>query len=133
VTDRDFTLKLARMLIVAAWADGAVHPAELTALRHLIGNLPGISGPDWLELNELIEHPLDTSRREEITRELVEAIRTKREKEAVMESLIEVAHADGVVTAEEQALLDSISQAIEARGTGLAGQFSRWVSAVLRR
>jgi uncharacterized tellurite resistance protein B-like protein len=133
VDDSEFMLRLGRLVVVAAWADGEVAQEEFAYLRQMLGHLPGITGPNWVELNELIEKPIEDARQEQILQDMLDAIRSEKDKKLVIDTISELVRVDGVVKEEEKRLLERIRAAVEGKSTGLLHQMGRLVGTFMGR
>ena len=133
MTESEFMLRLGRLVVVAAWADGKIATQEFTYLRKLLGHMSGISGADWVELNDLLENPVDPERSQQILDEMLTAIKTNQDKELVIRTISELVRVDGIVTDEEVSMLDKVRTAVEGKNTGLLKTVGNLVSSLKRR
>ncbi|MBR58916.1 MAG: hypothetical protein CMH54_12970 [Myxococcales bacterium] len=134
MSDSNLIMSLARVMIAVAWVDGTLDTNERNALKDLLFRLPDLSGQEWTTLEMYLEAPVGSAERERLIAELQANIRTNEDKALVHRALSEVAAADGVVSADEQQVLDEISNALDAVGTGLLGRLGGLMkSSVSRR
>ena len=59
----DAIMALAKVMIAAAWADGAVSIEEMNSLKDLLFQLPEMTASDWSELDIYIETPIGDAER----------------------------------------------------------------------
>ncbi len=99
---------LGRALIVAAWADGQIQPAEVDCLKDLLFLLPALDTAEWLELESALLHPPAENEALGILEELKSNIQNEEDLGFALYALDRVVQADGVVTKEEQARVEHI-------------------------
>lgn len=142
MADRTLILTLAKVLIAAAWVDGGVTQDEINSakdllfhLPHTAANAPGmkLSSREWATLEMYVESPIDAAERARLLAELQEALRSPEDKALALAMLEGVVQADGVVSAEETAVLNEIKQAIDQADIGLAGKLSRLFGGAVQR
>jgi uncharacterized tellurite resistance protein B-like protein len=127
-------LNLAKVIIVAAWADGEMSHEEVNSLKEmLLWSRSGrqreldISQREWATLEMYIDAPVDAAEREQLVQQLEAALRTPKDRERAISAITEIVQADGTVTAEEQATLTEIKTALESANLGVFGQLGRLV------
>jgi uncharacterized tellurite resistance protein B-like protein len=141
VSDRDVVMKLAKVIIAAAWADGEVNNDEVNALKDLLFQLPRtgsyqatqLTGQEWARLEMYIESPVGEAERARLVADLHDALRSDRERELVIQALQNVIEADGVVDEDEKAVVAEIQAAIESAETGALGGLQRLIGGAVQR
>lgn len=66
MADKRFILELGKLLIAAAWADGALSITEINGLKELLFQLPDISGEEWMELELYMASPVGDAERQRL-------------------------------------------------------------------
>ena len=141
MSDRSVILALARVIVAAAWADGKLSQEEIDSLKDLLFRLPhagparGIQLPaqDWAALELYMQSPVDSAERARLLQDLQAELRTPADRQLAIGALDELVQADGVVTSEEQAVVQEIRAALEGVDLGLISQFVRMVRGPLQR
>jgi uncharacterized tellurite resistance protein B-like protein len=133
VTNRQLPMRLARLVVAAAWADGRVSEPERTFLRRRFEAMPGISGADWAELSALLEEPMTPEAQQHAVEEVLEVVRSKQEKGVVLDTLLAMVAADSSVTQEETDLVEQVRSALEKKPTNVLRRVSRLVGTLLRK
>jgi len=129
--DRKFIMDLAKLLIAAAWADGELQNEEINALKDLLFNLEDVNGDEWSQLEIYMDSPVSSEEREELLWTVLEKIKSEEEKELVVGTLEKLFQADGVVTEEEQAVLDEIKEGVLGVNIGLLARLSQMIKATV--
>jgi uncharacterized tellurite resistance protein B-like protein len=129
----DLILTLAKVIIAAAWADGAVTHDEINCLKDLLFRIPELNARDWASLEIYIDSPIDSEERERLLEELQLALRSRSDKELALAALEDLIHADGEVTEEEQAVAEEIRSAIQDASTGILGGMGKLIQGPLQR
>lgn len=135
MAQKDLIMKLAKVIIAVAWADGEITNEEVNSLKDLLFQLPQIgrgagiqlSGREWARLEMYMETPIDAAERARLVAELQDALRSSRDKKLVGEALRSVAEADGAITEDEEIVLAEIETAVETASVGLLGGLERLV------
>ncbi|HUS71760.1 MAG TPA: TerB family tellurite resistance protein [Sedimentisphaerales bacterium] len=129
--DRKFIMDLAKLLIAAAWADGELQNEEINALKDLLFNLEDVSGDEWSQLEIYMDSPVSSEEREELLWTVLEKIQSEEDKELVVTTLEKLFQADGVVTEEEQAVLEEIKEGVSGVNIGLLERLSKMIKATV--
>jgi uncharacterized tellurite resistance protein B-like protein len=129
----DLILTLAKVIIAAAWADGAVTHDEINCLKDLLFRIPELNARDWASLEIYIDSPIGPEERERLLEELQLALRSRSDKELALSALEDLIHADGEVTEEEQAVAEEIRSAIQDASTGVLGGMGKLIQGPLQR
>jgi len=129
--DRKFIMDLAKLLIAAAWADGELQNEEINALKDLLFNLEDVSGDEWSQLEIYMDSPVSSEEREELLWTVLEKIKSEEDKELVVTTLEKLFQADGVVTEEEQAVLEEIKEGVSGVNIGLLERLSKMIKATV--
>jgi uncharacterized tellurite resistance protein B-like protein len=118
-------MTLGKVIIAAAWADGAIDHDEINALKDVIYRLPQVNARQWDELNIYIDAPVGEAERARLVEQLREQTRSPEQKAQVLEALDALVNADGGVTESERAVVEQVRQSLEGANVGLWGAFSR--------
>ena len=114
---------LAKVLAAAAWADGAITTDEINSLKDLLFHMPGMTAKDWDEINIYVETPVTEAERQRLVEELQTELASPDDQARALQALDQMVHADGTVTAAEQAVVDEIKAALQ---TGRPAPAHRW-------
>ena len=133
MSDANFYLTLGKVIIAAAWADGEVAHDEVNCLKDLLFRLPGLTGREWAMLEMYIEAPVGAAERERLVKQLQDELRSSSDKSLALQSLGDLAHADGVVTEGEETIINEIKTQIESANAGVIGQLGRVVKNSIKR
>jgi uncharacterized tellurite resistance protein B-like protein len=126
MSDKDLILKLARVLIAVAWADGQVSNEEINSLKDLLFRLRAsgfddsiqFSAQEWARLDMYIETPVGDEERARLVVDLQNSLRSAADKRLVAEALQRLVEADGQVSPEEWELVAQIQADVESVGVG---------------
>lgn len=129
--DRKFIIDLAKLLIAAAWVDGELQNEEINSLKDLLFNLDGVSGDEWAHLEIYMDSPVSSEEREDLLWAVLERIKSEEDKELVVTTLEKLFEADGVVTEEEQAVLEEIKEGVEGVNIGVLARLSKMIKATV--
>jgi uncharacterized tellurite resistance protein B-like protein len=121
----DTIMSLAKVIIAAAWADGAIAEDEELCLKDLLWRLPEVTAQRWDELAIYLDSPVDEAERQRLIAELQNQITTAEQRELALSKLEELVNADGVVSEREQAVVAEVRAALESADVGLWGSLSR--------
>jgi uncharacterized tellurite resistance protein B-like protein len=133
VAKQNLILTLAKVIIAAAWADGAVTHDEVNCLKDLLFRIPELNARDWASLEIYIDSPIDPEERERLLDDLQLALRSRSDKELALSALDALIRADGEVTSEEQAVAEEIKTAIDNASTGIVGGLGSLIQGPLQR
>lgn len=141
MNDRDVILKLAKVIIAVAWADGEISNEEINALKDLLFSMRQtgfdevmqFSGQEWARLEMYIETPVDPAERERLVVNLQNALQSPQQKQAALLALQNMVDADGVITEGERELIVEIRDAIESVEVGMLGGLQRLVGGAMQR
>ena len=141
MSDRDLIMKLARVIIAAAWVDGEISNDEINSLKDLLFRLPQsgkgpttrFNGQEWARLEMYIETPVGAAERARLVADLQEDLQSPEQKACVMQSLQEMIEADGVISDSEQAVVAEIREAINSADVGILSGFQRLLGGAVQR
>jgi uncharacterized tellurite resistance protein B-like protein len=141
MSDKNLILTLAKVIIAAAWADGEMTLEEINSLKDLLFRLPRagldwgtqLTGREWAMLEMYIESPVGAAERARLVELLQAALRTPKDRAMALSALEDLIQADGVVTDEEQAVVEEIKSAIEAVDVGVIGQLGHLIRGTVQR
>jgi uncharacterized tellurite resistance protein B-like protein len=141
MSDRDVILKLARVVIAAAWADGQVTTDEINSLKDLLFRLPQVgyeqgiqlNSQDWARLDMYIETPVGPAERARLVADLQDALTRSDQKDLVLRAVRNMVEADGSLSDSERVVLAEIDQAIESTDVGLMGGLQRLLGGAMAR
>lgn len=139
--DRNLILKLARVVIAAAWADGEITNDEINSLKDLVFRLRQsvfdednqLSAQEWSRLDMYIESPVGAAERSRLVADLQDAVRSEADKQFVRRTLQEMMAADGDVSQDEKEVLAEIEAALDSSGSGLFGGLQRLMGGAVQR
>jgi uncharacterized tellurite resistance protein B-like protein len=121
----DTIMSLAKVIIAAAWADGAIAEDEELCLKDLLWRLPEVTAQRWDELAIYLDSPVDEAERRRLIAELQGQISRADQRELALSKLDELVNADGVVSERERAVVAEVRTALESSDVGLWGSLSR--------
>lgn len=141
MSDKNVILKLAKVIIAVAWADGELSNDELNSLKDLLFRMRvsvfddamQLNSKEWALLDMYLEEPVGAEERARLVAELQNALRSAGQKRLALASLQEMVEADGLVSDNEQALVDEIRQAIESVEVGVVGGLQRLVGGAVQQ
>ncbi len=133
MAERRFILDVAKLVIAAAWADGALTNEEVNALKDLLFQIPDVSGEEWLVLELYMASPVSREERERLARDVAGSIRSKEDKQLVVATMTQLIEADGAVDRDEQEALEAVKQDVESAPTGLLAHLGQGLRAAMKR
>jgi len=141
MSDKQFVMTLAKVIIAAAWADGEITNEEVNSLKDLIFHLRQsgfddvnqLNAQEWARLEMYIETPVDETERARLVVDLQNALQSQQQKEMAHQTLRRVMEADGVVSDSEQEVLAEIDKAIDSVGIGFLGDLERLVGGAVNK
>jgi len=141
MSDKEFVITLAKVIIAAAWADGHISNEELNSLKDLIFHLRQsgfddvnqLSAQEWSRLEMYIETPVSEEERARLVVDLQNALSSKEQKEMARQTLERVMEADGVVSESEKEVLAEIEKAIDSVETGFFGDLERLIGGAVNK
>lgn len=143
--DRKLIETLGKVIIATGWADQNLSQEEINSLKDLIfqfqesafyDSLDEDSGlpSNLLAMFEMYtESPVDAAELERLVNELREAVWSEEDKTLVLSALQNMVEADGKITDEEQAVLNSIKASIESVDTGIFSDLGRLIRDAMQR
>jgi len=141
MNERDVILKLARVIIAAAWADGEISHEEINSLKDLLFRLPQIgngqsaqlSGQEWARLEMYIETPVGAEERARLVADLQDALASPEQKTLVRQALEDLIEADGVISDSEREVVNEILGSMETVDKGLFSGLQRLVGGAVQK
>jgi len=138
MSDKDLVLKLARVIIAVAWADGEISNEELNSLKDLLLHLRTsafndpmqFSSQEWARLDMYLETPVGDAERARLVANLQNSLRSPADKQVVIDALQRMIAADGEVGQEEQQMVTQIQADIESVDVGV---LQRLLGGAMRR
>jgi uncharacterized tellurite resistance protein B-like protein len=127
VPGQAFLKDLAKLVVAAAWADGEISNVEMNTLKDLLFRMPDLTGEEYAELEVFLVHPVRPEEREQLLERVLAGVRTANDRRLVLRTLTDMVEADGRVTEQEKALLDTVKQALDRQGTGLLSTLGRMI------
>ena len=115
---QDLKMKLAKVLIAAAWADGRLANEELAALKDFLFKIPSLADEDWKRLMVYMDSPISEDDVDRLVDDLLRDIRSRKDRELVVGALEELIRSDGVVTDSEREFVDEVKGLLDATSTG---------------
>ncbi|MEZ4517303.1 MAG: TerB family tellurite resistance protein [Chloroflexota bacterium] len=125
MAENDLIMTLGKVIIAAAWADGEITNDEVNCLKDLIYRLPDISARQWDELAIYMDSPISDAERARLVAELTEETRSADQRTLVLDTLNNMAVADGATSPQEEVIIDEVRNAVTSADTGIWGTFSR--------
>jgi len=122
--DTEFIVALAKLVIAAAWADSELTNEEINALKDLLFSLDQVTGKQWAELELYMDSPVSAEQTQQLLLDVLSRIKSEQDKHFVLDTLEKLVAADGVVTQQEQKLLENVKDAVSAVDTGLLARLS---------
>lgn len=123
--DNDLIMALSKVIIAAAWVDGAISEDEELCLKDLLWRLPAIHAEQWHELEIYLNSPVDAAERERLVAELSDLTTSPERRALALETLDAMVNADGTLATEERNVVAEIKSELETADAGLWGSFSR--------
>lgn len=141
MSDKQFVMTLARVIIAAAWADDEITNEEVNSLKDLIFHLRQsgfddvnqLNAQEWARLEMYIETPVSEEERARLVVDLQNALTSKEQKAMARQTLERVMEADGIVSESEKEVLAEIEKAIDSVETGFFGDLERLVGGAVKR
>ena len=129
----DAIMALAKVMIAAAWADGAVSIEEMNNLKDLLFQLPEMTASDWAELDIYIESPVGDAERARLVEDLQASLKTSEDKDLALTMIDELVEADGEISADEQTSVDEIKKAVREANVGALGSMGNFLGNSVKR
>lgn len=126
-------MALARVLIAAAWADGAVSNEEVNCLKDLLFRMPGMTANDWAKLEIYLDAPVGEDEFARLVADLQDALAGPRDRELALAALEDLIQADAKITDDERAAVDEIRTALDDVNLSIFGQLGRLVRGPVQR
>jgi len=117
---------LAKVLIAAAWADGELDTKEINVMKDLLFRLTRMNNrsgmqytaTEWAQIEMYIEAPVTPAERARLIDDLRAHINTPADKQLVFDALDDLAHADGAVSPEDEAVIQEVRDSIDHMDDG---------------
>ena len=129
----DAIMALAKVMIAAAWADGAVSIEEMNNLKDLLFQLPEMTASDWADLDIYIETPVGDAERARLVEDLQASLKTSQDKDLALTMIDELVEADGEISADEQTSVDEIKKAVREANVGALGSMGNFLGNSVKR
>ena len=131
--DNQLILRLAKVIIAAAWADGEIDAKEINNLKRMLlhlrqtssGRGVELTGQEWAQLNMYIETPVGEEERARLLADLSGALRTSEERQFVVLAVQDLIAADGEISPEERDVLEEVEAALDEARAGTFGRLRR--------
>lgn len=133
MAERQFILDLSKLVIAAAWADGALTNDEVNALKDLLFRIPDVSGEEWHVLELYMASPVSREERERLAGDVSSGIRSKEDKQLVVTTLTKLMEADGTIDRAEQDALEAVKRDLDSAPTGLLAHLGQAVRTAMKR
>lgn len=129
---KNLIVSLAKVLIATAWADGELNNDEVNIMKDLLYQLPSgatqsntfYTAREWSEIEMYLDSPVPPAERARLIDELQAALQTDQDKELVLNALDELVRADGVISSEDEAVIDEIRASLDDVSFSLFGKLS---------
>lgn len=134
-------MRLGKVIVAAAWADGDITNDEINSLKDLLFHLPRsdetvggrLTEQEWARLEIYIDSPVGAEERARLIADLQDAVQSQADKELVLSTLEEMVQSDGTVSSEERAVLEEVKTALNETDTGFLGFLGRLVGSAVNR
>ena len=123
---------LAKVMVAAAWADGAITLDEINSLKDLLFHLPGMTAGDWAEIEIYVDSPVDPAERQRLLSDLQADLRSSTDKTLALQALDQMAQAGGGLSAPDQAEVEQIKTAIQGAQLGASRLMNKFMRARVR-
>ncbi len=141
MTEKEFVMTLAKVIIAAAWADGQITNEEINSLKDLIFHLRQsgfddvnqLNAQEWARLDMYIETPIEEAERARLIVDLQDALQSERHKDMALRALRELVAADGEVTESEKEVVAEIEKAINAVSLGFVANLERLIGGAVSK
>ncbi len=141
MTEKEFVMTLAKVIIAAAWADGQITNEEINSLKDLIFHLRQsgfddvnqFNAQEWARLDIYIETPVEEAERARLIVDLQDALQSERHKDMALRALRELVAADGEVTESEKEVVAEIEKAINAVSLGFVANLERLIGGAVSK
>jgi len=132
---KDLLFRFQRTVLMPDFRLGDELWAFLSGFRLEKNNDAGIGIParEMAKFEMYTEAPVSGAERAWLVDQLCEAIRTEQDKALTVSALEDMIQADGILTDEEQAVLDEIQARIQSIDTGIFASLSRVLQRALQR
>lgn len=141
MTEKEFVMTLAKVIIAAAWADDQITNEEINSLKDLIFHLRQsgfddvnqLNAQEWARLDMYIETPVEEAERARLIVDLQDALQSERRKDVALRALRELVAADGEVTESEKEVVAEIEKAINAVSLGFVANLERLIGGAVSK
>lgn len=123
MTDNSVMMRLAKVLVAAAWADGQISNEEINSLKDLTFHLPGMTAADWAQIDIYIDSPVGEAERARLVAELEDTLKTQADRDMALQALDSLLQADDAPGAAEQEIVDQIKTDIQNAKVSSWGRF----------
>ena len=107
-----FNVALGKILIAAAWVDGELNRREMTCLKNLILQLPGITFDDWRKLKIYLAYPISKKEQQSIAKDFLDHVYLTEHRKSAWDALVKVFQADGRLNIEEKEFAEELDEAL---------------------
>lgn len=125
MANNELILTLGKVIIAAAWVDGAISEEEVNSLKDLLWRLPAVNAQEWNQLDIYLDSPVDAAERDRLVAELRAQTTSPEARDFARRTLDDMIAADGVVSERERAVVAEIKNSLETADAGMWGSFSR--------
>ncbi len=130
--NRTFILDLAKLMAVAAWADGELSNDEVNALKELLFSVDEVTGAEWREISILLEKKPSPEEADGIVARVASQAKSKQAREMVVKALERLFESDGDFSAEEKRMLRDVEAELESGGGNLMAPLKNLFGGLLR-
>lgn len=133
MSQKEFIIDLAKLVVSAAWVDGELANDEINALKDLLFSLEEVSSEDWTILEMYMDSPTTEAEKKELLERVINGIKTSEDKTLALKMLQRLFTCDGKVTLEEETFLEEFKNEISLVGTNILSRFSSALKSAVQR
>ena len=131
MADKSFILELGKLLIAAAWADGALSTEEVNGLKELLFQLPDISGEEWMELELYMVSPVTEEERQRLLNRVLQRMTSQADKDLAQDALKKLVHSESQRADPQMEVVRQLQEDIEQGSTGFLEHLRRPLRRIL--
>lgn len=118
---------LAKVMIAAAWADGAITHDEVNSLKDLLFHLPGMTARDWAEIEIYVDSPVEEAERQRLLADLQADLGSSSDKTLALQALDTMVQAGGGLSEADRAGVEQIKTSIHDAQLGPSRAWNKFM------